>query len=133
MATRGLNHYEKYRLTQHSVFVGVLEMRALVNAKYWHDFNGTAASVNLTELELSQLKAYSTVIHEKGYVPDNVNFSRTWLSIYAGAVTIPETTPGTEDWEFENTDHLTELTKWLVTSDQISVGLDDAFKIRAFT
>lgn len=133
MATRALNHYEKYRLTQHAVFVGVLEMRALVNAKYWHDFNGTAVSVGLTDQELAQLKAYSNVIHEKGYLPENVNFARTWLSIYAGAVVIPETTPGTEDWVFENPDHLTELTKWFVTSDQISAGIDDTFKIRSFT
>ena len=132
MANRGLNLYEKLQLTKHTNFVGVLEMRALVNAKYWNDFNDTAASVNLTQEQLDHLKAFAKGIHQKGYVTDNVNFARTWLSIYDGAVNIPESTPGTEDWNLKTNEGLESVTLWFVTSDQISIGVDDAFKIYAY-
>lgn len=132
MAQRGLNLYEKLQLTKHQNFVGVLEMKTLQIAKYWFDFNGTAVSVNMTELQLSQLKAYSTTIHQRGYVEDNVNFARTWLSLYNGAVSIPETTPGVEDWNLKTFEGLDSLTIWFVTSDQISIGVEDTMKIYSF-
>lgn len=132
MAQRGLNLYEKLQLTKHQNFVGVLEIRALQNAKYWYDYSGTAAEAGLTETQLSQLKSYATTIHQNGFVEDNVSFARTWLSIYNGAVNIPETTPGTEDWNLKEYEGLDNLTIWFVTSDQISVGVDDAFKIHAY-
>jgi hypothetical protein len=131
MSNRAINLFEKLQLTKHSNFVGTLEIRALINAKYWYDFNGTADSVNLTALQLGHLKAYATEIHQKGFVPDNVNFARTWLSIYNGAVSIPETN-GVEDWDLTTPAGLDAITKWFVTSDQISIGVDDSFKIHAF-
>ncbi len=132
MATRALNLLEKLYLTRHSNFVGALEIRALVNAKYWYDFSGTASSVGLTAQQLEQLQAYAAIIHEGGHLPENVNFARTWLSIYQGAVAIPETSPPTEDWDLETPEGLQSLTEWFVSTDQISLVIDDAFKIHAF-
>lgn len=131
MSNRAINLFEKLQLTKHGNFVGTLEMRALITAKYWYDYNGTAAAVNLTEQELNQLKAYAREIHQKGFVPDNVNFARTWLSIYDGAVAIPETN-GIEDWDLVTAAGLDAITKWFVSTDQISVGTDSTFKIHAF-
>lgn len=132
MSTRSITLFEKLQLTKHSNFVGTLEIRALQNAKYWYDYSGTAAAVGLTQQQLDHLKDFATRVHQSGFVPENVNFARTWLSLYSGAVNIPETTPGTEDWDLTVPDGLDEITKWFVSTDQITVGVDDTFKIYAY-
>lgn len=131
MANRGITLFEKLQLTKHPNFVGTLEIRALQNAKYWYDFSGTASEVGLTQQQLDHLKDYATQVHQRGFVPENVNFARTWLSLYSGAVSIPET-GGVEDWDLTTASGLDNITKWFVSTDQISVGVDDTMKIYAF-